>query len=461
MIRSLVRYLDRRTGTAPALKRALRYVFPDHWTFLFGEIALYAFIVLVVTGVYLTFFFEPSLAQTTYEGSYEPLRGARMSDAYRSVVDLSLDTRAGLLIRQTHHWAALVFVAAIAVHLMRIFFTGAFRSPRDVNYYVGVTMLALALMEGFAGYSLVDDLLSGMGLAIAYSVLMSVPFVGANLAVGIWGGQFPGSDAFMSRLYIGHVLLLPVLIGTLMALHLLLITRPHHTQFRGPGRREGNTVGSRMWPGYALRSAGLLFAVAAVLVLLGGLIQINPIWQWGPYDISASTNGAQPDWYLGWLIGALRLMPGVELTLGDLTVLPNPFFGGVLFPGVVFGVLYLWPLFERLVTGDGRPHHLLDRPRDAPWRTAFGAAFFTWILVVFLAGAADQAFVHFDIPYQQQVTFFRIAAVVLPLIVFWCTKRICDDLRDSGAHPLRGWTGRVVRRGPTGGFETRDERDTG
>ena len=458
MIRSLVRYLDRRAGVAPTLKRALRYVFPDHWTFLFGEIALYAFVVLVVTGVYLTFFFQPSLAETTYDGSYAPLRGAHMSDAYRSVVNLSLDTRAGLLIRQTHHWAALVFVAAIAVHLMRIFFTGAFRSPRDVNYYVGVTMLALALMEGFAGYSLVDDLLSGMGLAIAYSVLMSVPFVGANLAVGIWGGQFPGSDAFMSRLYIGHVLLLPVVIGILMALHLLLITRPHHTQFRGPGRREGNTVGSRMWPGYALRSAGLLFAVAAVLVLLGGLIQINPIWQWGPYDIAESTNGAQPDWYLGWLIGALRLMPGVELTLGDLTVLPNPFFGGVLFPGVVFGVLYLWPLFERLVTGDGRPHHLLDRPRDAPWRTAFGAAFFTWILVVFLAGAADQAFVHFDIPYQHQVTFFRIAAVVLPVVVFWCTKRICDELRGSGAHPLRGWTGRIVRRGPTGGFETRDKR---
>src|SRR5207248_8797546 len=190
---------------------ALRYVFPDHWSFLLGEVALYAFIVLVGTGIYLTLFFEPSTASTYYHGSYLPLRGHEMSQAYRSAVDLSFKVRAGLFMRQTHHWAADVFVAAITLHMLRVFFTGAFRKPRDLTYFIGLAMLGTALLEGYLGYSLVDDLLSGMGLAIGYSVLMSVLFVGANLASLIWGGPFPVSFSFVSRLYLAHVLLLPLL----------------------------------------------------------------------------------------------------------------------------------------------------------------------------------------------------------------------------------------------------------
>ena len=428
MIRRTVRYLDERAGAAPFLRKALRYVFPDHWSFMLGEIALYSFVVLVGTGVYLTFFFEPSLASVHYHGSYVPLQGREMSEAYRSTVQLSLDVKAGLLIRQTHHWAANVFVAAIVVHLLRIFFTGAFRKPRELTYYVGLLMLMLALLEGYAGYSLVDDLLSGMGLAIGYSVLMSVPFVGANLAQLVWNGPFPGAQDFESRLYIAHVLVLPVLIGGLIALHVALVASRHHTQFIGPRATERKVVGMPTFPAYVPRTLGLAFAVASVLFLLGGLVQINPIWQWGPYELSQATNGAQPDWYLGWLIGALRLIPDFDVTIGNYTLVPNAFWGGAGFPLFVFLVLLLWPTLERRVTGDHGIHNLLNRPRDAPWRTAIGAAFFTWVFVVFLAGAADRMFVLFGLSYEGQLWAFRVLVWVLPLVVLFVTKRVCEEL---------------------------------
>ena len=429
MIRRAVRFLDQRTGTAPLLKKTLRYVFPDHWSFLLGEVALYCFILLVLTGTYLTFFFDDSVAQMTYHGSYAPLEGATMSHAYASVLHISLDVKAGLLIRQTHHWAANVFVAAIVLHLLRIFFTGAFRKPRDLTYLLGLGMLMLALLEGYAGYSLADDLLSGMGLAIGYSVAMSIPFVGANLANLIWDGPFPGSSAFWPRLFIAHVLVLPVLIGGLLAAHLVLVASRHHTQFKRSAREtERHVVGIPAFPGQAPRSIGLMLWVFALLFLLGGLVQINPVWLWGPYHVGDGTNGAQPDWYLGWLIGALRLVPGFDLTIGHYTLVPNPFWGGVLFPGLVFGVLILWPWLERKATGDDAFHNLLERPRDNPWRTAVGVAIVTWVFLIFVSGSADRVDVLFGIDYATQIWVYRVAIWVVPLAALFVTKRVCDEL---------------------------------
>jgi ubiquinol-cytochrome c reductase cytochrome b subunit len=430
VIRRAVAFLDSRGVAAPRLRKALRYLFPDHWSFLLGEVALYLFVVLVATGIYLTLYFEPSLSSTTYHGSYEPLRGAPMSEAYRSVVDISFEVKAGLLIRQAHHWAANLFVAAIVLHLMRVFFTGAFRKPRELTWLIGLAMLFTTLLEGYLGYSMVDDLLSGMGLAIGYSVAMSIPLIGANLALLIWGAPYPGDPAFESRMYIGHVLLFPVLIGTLLAIHLALVTVRHHTQFRRTARQsERRIVGVPAFPGQAPRSLGLLFAVASLVFLLGGLVQINPIWQWGPYETGLSTNGAQPDWYLGWLIGALRLVPGFDLTIGDYTLVPNPFWGGALFPLVVLLVLAAWPFAERRHSGDRAGHNLLDRPRDAPGRTAFGAGFLCWVLLIFFSGSADRALVFFGLSYPAQIWAYRVLVWTLPIAVFFIARRVCVELQ--------------------------------
>jgi ubiquinol-cytochrome c reductase cytochrome b subunit len=418
-------FVDRRLGTNVFIRKAMKYVFPDHWSFLLGEVALYSFVILVATGTFLALFFDPSTSLISYHGSYALLEGRQMSLAYASALHLSFDVPLGLLMRQTHHWAADVFLVAIVLHLLRIFFTGAFRYPRELTYATGVILLAVSMLEGFAGYSLVDDLLSGMGLAIAYAVALSIPFVGGDLAQLIWAGRFPGGPAFESRLFIAHVFVIPALIATLIGVHLAMVIRTRHSQFPGPLRSERNVIGTPMWPGYAFRSLGLFMGVTALLVLLGGLVQINPIWEWGPYDAWQGTNGAQPDWYLGWLIGALRLMPGFDVTIFGKTLAPNPFWGGVLFPGAVFGFLLAWPFFDR-----GRSD-LLDRPRDNPRRAAVGAAVFTFVFVIFLAGSMDRLFLSSGVPYMTQVWMFRIAAIVLPPIVYRAVRRAARELRDA------------------------------
>jgi ubiquinol-cytochrome c reductase cytochrome b subunit len=431
VIRGLVLFVDQRTGTAPFLRKTLRYLFPDHWSFLLGEVALYAFVVLVGTGIYLTLFYEDSTATVVYHGGYAPLQGQEMTHAYRSVLDLSTNVKAGLLIRQTHHWAANVFIAAVVLHLLRVFFTGAYRKPRELTYWIGLTMLIMSLLEGYLGYSLADDLLSGMGLAIGYAVAMSIPFVGANLAALIWDGPFPGSHAFFPRMYIVHVLVIPLLLATLLAVHLALVTLKHHSQFRSePRATERKIVGVPTFPGQTPRSLGLLAATAAVLFLLGGLVQINPIWLWGPYHTYSATNGAQPDWYLGWLIGALRIVPGFDVTIGSYTLVPNPFWGGAALPLVFFGFLYLWPFLERrFVTHDYGYHNLLDRPRDAPLRTAIGMAVLTEVFLVFLAGSADRVDVFFGLPYVPQVWAYRVLVFVGPVLAALLAHRVCVELQ--------------------------------
>jgi ubiquinol-cytochrome c reductase cytochrome b subunit len=453
-----VEFVDERLGAGKLMRKTLRYVFPEHWSFMLGELVLYSFVVLVLTGIFLALLFEPSLERVRYDGSYAPLAGTEVSKAYASALDISFDVPFGLVVRQTHHWAALVFFAAIVLHLMRVFFTGAFRKPRELNWIVGLTLLSLGMIEGFLGYSLLDDLLSGMGLAIAYSVAMSIPVVGGDFAHLLWGGEFPGADVIQPRLFASHVFLIPAIMGGLLVAHLAMIMIQKHTQFPGRGRREDNVVGVPMWPGYALRSLSLFFATAAVLVLLGGLAQINPIWLWGPYEIQLGSNGAEPDWFLGWLIGALRLMPPFDVVVGEATLIPNPFFGGVLLPTAIFGVLYLWPWLEqRFITRDFQRHELLDRPRDNPTRTAFGAALFTFVATVFASGAADRFFLAFGIPYVTQVWVFRISVFVLPVVAFVVTRRTCLALRVRDEHPLRSWRGRVARRAPEGGFVSSED----
>ncbi len=416
--------LDARLPLAEAGRALLRKAFPDHWSFLLGELALYSFLVLLLTGVYLTMFFEPSMNEVVYDGSHGPLRGLRMSEAYASTLRISFDVRGGLLVRQIHHWGALVFVASIGAHLLRVFLTGAFRRPRELNWAVGVTMFLLALLEGFAGYSLPDDLLSGTGLRTAQGIMLSVPVVGTYLSFFLFGGEFPADD-IVSRLYPVHILLVPGLLLGLISLHLLLVVHLKHTQWAGPGRTGRNVVGKPFHPQYTAKSGGLFFLVFGVLTLLAALAQINPVWDYGPYRPDQVSTGSQPDWYVGFLEGALRLMPGVETRLWGHTLIWNPLVPGVILPGALFLVLYAYPFFERWITRGSGEHHLCDRPRDRPVRTGLGVAALTAYAVLLLAGGQDVLGYVFDVPVHALTWTFRVALFVLPVAAFLVAGRLC------------------------------------
>jgi ubiquinol-cytochrome c reductase cytochrome b subunit len=453
IVRRVVEGLDERLGAATFAQRSLRKIFPDHWAFMLGEIALYSFVVLVLTGTFLTFFYVASSAETTYRGPYAPLDGRTVSLAYDSVLRVSFEVRAGLVMRQIHHWTALVFVGALIIHSIRVFFTGAFRKPREINWLIGVTLMLLGMGAGFTGYSLPDDLLSGTGLRIAYSAVLAIPFLGPWIASLIFGGEFPTAE-MISRLFVFHVFLLPALLAGALAAHLALIWHQKHTQFRGPGRTEDNVVGSPLWPRYALKSVGLLFAVAAVVSLMGGIFQINPVWFYGPFDATIATTPAQPDWYVGWLEGSLRLAPAFEPQLFGWR-LPEPFVPGVVVPGAFFTILALWPFIERRLTGDRATHHLLDRPRDNPLRSAVGAAGIAFMSALTLAGSNDLLAYLFQISVDGMNAFMRAILVVGPVLAGGTTFLLCRELKRREVHPVRSPERIVVVRTRAGGFATR------
>jgi ubiquinol-cytochrome c reductase cytochrome b subunit len=368
-----------------------------------------------------------SSAVTTYDGSYEPLQGQEVSRAFNSALDITFDVRAGLLMRQVHHWAALVFVAAITVHLLRIFFTGAFRRPREINWVIGVTLMIASLGNGFFGYSLLDDQLSGTGIRIAYSVIISIPFVGPWIASLLFGGNFP-SDEMIPRMFSLHILIIPAIIVLLLVLHMAFLVRHKHTHFPGLGARDDNVVGERLWPTYTFKAMGLLFLVSAILAALGGWAQINPVWIYGPFEPENVSSASQPDWYVGWLEGSLRLMPNWEVRVGEYSV-PNPFWGGALLPLVGFGLLYTWPWLEARFTRDRDEHHVLDRPRDRPVRTAFGVAGILFFTVMLFAGSDDVLAVTFDLSVNATLWTFRVLLFVAPLVGWFVTWRICHELQ--------------------------------
>jgi ubiquinol-cytochrome c reductase cytochrome b subunit len=409
------------------LRGVLDKVFPDHWSFLLGEIALYSFVVLVGTGLFLVLHFDRGPGDVVYDGAYDPLRGVEMSRAYASSLDLSFEVRGGLLARQVHHWAALVFTAAIALHAARIFFTGAFRRPRRMNWCIGVTLLALALANGFMGLSLPDDLASGTGARVGYTFAQSVPVIGPDLAFVVFAGEFP-AEGMISRLYWFHVLVIPVAITALLGAHLWQVFQRTHTQFARGQRREGNVVGDRMWPGYATKTVALLLFVTGGLTLMGALFQINPIWVYGPYEPAAATVPAQPDWYLQWVEGALRTFPPVGVVVLGREI-PSPFVAGVLFPSAVFTLLYLWPFLEERLTGDRRAHHLLERPRDRPVRTAIGTGGISLISLL-VASASNDVQAHLlHIGVDTMTWAYRIAMLAVPPVVAVITWFVCHGLR--------------------------------
>ncbi|MGH9605850.1 MAG: cytochrome bc1 complex cytochrome b subunit [Terracidiphilus sp.] len=423
MIESPARALDTRLRFAKFVREALRHVFPDHWSFMLGEIALYSFAILVGTGFFLALFYTGSSAQIVYHGSYRPLDGVTMSAAYRSILHISFDVPGGLLMRQMHHWAANIFIAAIVVHQARIFFTAAYRRPRDINWTVGMTLLVLALANGFFGYSMCDDLLSNAGLRIGYAIAMSVPVIGPWIAFIVMGGTVPAA-ATVPRFYALHIFAIPAVISVLIAVHLAIIWRQYHTNYPGPGRTNTSIVGSRLWPVYTLKSLGLFLLLLSIVAALGGFVQIDPVWIYGPANPTAIMPGAQPDWYLGWIEGAMRLFPGVNLHIGRYLV-PELFFPAVLFPGLLIVALYAYPFIEEAFTRQVRSHNILRMPTQHPFNTALGCSIFAGLTVLQFAGSNDIISVATAGSVVALRTLFRVLFLVVPPVVWVVVYMLC------------------------------------
>ncbi len=443
--------IDSRYHPSGALRRQLNKVFPTHWSFLLGEVALYSFIVLLLTGVYLTLFFDPSMAEVTYNGVYQPLRGIQMSRAYETALNISFEVRGGLFVRQVHHWAALLFAASIMVHLARIFFTGAFRRPREANWVIGALLLILAMFEGFFGYSLPDDLLSGTGIRAALSsITLGIPVVGTWMHWALFGGDFPG-DIIIPRLYAIHILVFPGIMLALIGVHLALVWFQKHTQFPGPGRTETNVVGVRVMPVFAVKSGAFFAMIVGLLGLMGGLLQINPIWQLGPYKPSQVSAGSQPDFYMLWTDGLIRLFPPWEIYIGNHTI-PSAVWVAVIM-GLVFLLLIIYPFLEQKFTGDTAHHNLLQRPRDVPVRTGIGAMAIAFYMVLTFSAMNDIIAFKFHISLNATTWIGRIGMLVLPPLVFFVTYRWAVALQRSDRAVLdHGVETGIIKRLPHGAY---------
>jgi ubiquinol-cytochrome c reductase cytochrome b subunit len=445
-------WMDERLGLAGVAKKNLRKVFPDHWSFMLGEIALWSFVVVLLTGVFLSLWFRPSMGIVEYHGSYAPLREISMSEAYASTLDISFDVRAGLLMRQMHHWAATLFVASMLIHMMRVFLTGAYRKPRELNWLVGGVLILLGILAGFSGYSLPDDLLSGTGLRIADGLVKATPVVGSYMSFFMFGGEFPG-EAIISRLYIVHVLLIPGLILAMIGAHMLMLVFHKHTQWAGPGRTEKNVVGYPMLPVYMAKAGGFFFIVFGVVALMGAFMTINPVWRFGPYNPAEVTAGSQPDWYMGIAEGLLRIMPGWETHIWGVTISWNVMLPGQIAPFLLLGTVLAYPFIESWVTGDKREHHLLQRPRNAPTRTAFLAAMISLYGLLWAAGGNDILADKFHISLNAITYFMRAAIFILPPIIFIITKRWCISLqRHDNDVLLHGYETGIIMRSPEGAY---------
>jgi ubiquinol-cytochrome c reductase cytochrome b subunit len=445
-------WLDDRFHGARGVRVLMRKVFPDHWSFMLGEIALWSFVILLLTGTFLALFFVPSTAPVVYHGSYTKLDGITMSQAYQSTLNISFDIRGGLLIRQIHHWAADLFMVAIVAHLLRVFFTGAYRKPREVNWLIGIAIFTLGLLEGLFGYSLPDDQLSGAGLRILEGVLQGIPIIGTYAAFFLFGGPFPG-DAIVPRMYILHVFLIPGLILALITAHLFIMFHQKHTQMPQYGNTEKNVTGQPFWPYFLLKGQAWFFFIFGILVVLSTFAQINPIWLYGPYTPLAISSASQPDWYMGILEGALRMMPSWEINFLGHTLSLSVLIPGLLVIGALFTVLAIWPFFEQWATGDKREHHINDRPRNAPARTGAGVAGVCFYGILWAEGANDVLADQFQVPLYTITWIARIAIFVVPIGAYYVTKRICLGLQRRDAGLLtHGVEIGIIRQLPSGEF---------
>ena len=434
--------IGRRGGAA--MQELRHRVVPLHWSNLFGVVALACLAVVTVTGVVLMFHYTPSSATVAYDGAYPTLHGAQVSEAFASTMHVSFEVPGGLALRQAHHWAALLLPAALLAQLLVTFFTGAFRRPRRAGWVLLFLLLIAALAGGWSGYALPDDMLSGTGLRIVEGITLGIPVVGTWLKDLLFGGAFPGE--IIERLYPLHLAVVPAMIA-LLVVRVALLARHRPPQFAGPGRTEANVVGVPVLPDAAARAGGLFAIVTGLVVLISATVTVNPIWLYGPAASGDASAGSQPDWYTGFLDGALRLVPpGWEIVWLDRT-----WTLAILVPLALVTVFLVavavYPFVEEWITGDHREHHLLDRPRNMPTRTGIGVAGIVFYGVLWVAGSADLIATHFGLAFEHVIVALQVSIVVGPILGFVIAQRVCIGLRRKDRETLlHGYeTGRIVR----------------
>jgi ubiquinol-cytochrome c reductase cytochrome b subunit len=420
-------------GGGRAMKTAMRRLVhadpDDRWAATFGRIAVYSFLVALVTGILLLPFFRPSMTPVVYHGSYRKLDGLTMSRAYQSTLNISFDVRGGLLVRQVHHWSADLFVAAVCLRLIRVFFRGRFRRP---DWLIWVSLLLAGMLAGLSGTILPDDMLSGGSLSVLTGVILSLPLVGTHVATLIFGGSFPG-HAIIPRTYWLHVAVLPVVLGALLLL-----------SYRS-GRPRAVPV-RRVDP--------LLPFTGAALAALGAAAQINPVWLFGPYQPGSISAGSVPDWYMGFLDGALRVMPAWELSISGHPLALDVLIPAVIVPGLFFTLVAAYPLLDGWIAGGRPPRGLLPpKPGDPANRIGAGVAGITLYGLLWAAAANDEIAYHLQVPLYTVTWVFRVLALTGPVLAFALTRMICHMTearrQDEAEHGIE--TGRIVM-SPEGGF---------
>ena len=413
LFRALLDALDQRVQLRGPTREAANKVFPANWSFLIGEVAAISFIVLVVTGIFLTLFYRASTDPVTYDGANEFFAGTTLPAAFESVVRLSDDIPGGLFMRRVHRAASHLFIASIVLHLLRIMLTGAFRRPREINSHIGIGLLTLAIGEGFLGYSLPYDSLAGTGLRVAYSIVLSIPYVGENVAFWVFGGEFPSGD-IIPRFHALHVFVLPLLLSTLIAVHIAILVRQKHTQMPKPdvdGHRY--IVGKPLWPGQFAESTTLLLFVGGLLVFTATFIPWSDVELLGPYIAGEVGNNAQPDWFMFWIDGLLRAIPAFEFTILGATF-NALFLAGAVIPGILFGLLFAYPFIERKVYGLEGDWHVLTNPLDIPLRAAMVMGTFSFVLISSANATNDILSRMTGITIEDLVFFFRLAMLLGP-----------------------------------------------
>jgi quinol-cytochrome oxidoreductase complex cytochrome b subunit len=410
-IAALATALDRRVGRSaehPSL-------WPTDFWRLVGHLAIAMFVLLAVTGIALSVWYRPSTAPVVYTGSAALYDGATLPQAFATVVHISEDVPGGLLLRRVHMAASHVFLAAIAAHLLRVMFTGAYRRPRLANHLVGLGLLLLALGMLYTGENLLYDLVSGASLRIGYSALLSIPLVGDSLAPLVFGGEFPAGDV-VTRSWILHVFVLPPMFVGGLLLHLWLV----HRRTPASWQREDVdvqrfAVGRPLWPDATARFALLGALSTAIVVASAAFVPWADVELEGPFRAAEVTNTLHPPWTLFFLSGGLRVVPAIDLVLGPVRI-TNVFVAGVVVPGLLIGALAAYPLVERWRLGDDVDHHELAHPLDVPMRAGVIAALTTVTVLLTVSAAVDSVAFFFRQPVETIIWALRIALLTLPVL---------------------------------------------